>query len=52
MLMRILRGKGEYKTMYTNNSNLKSMMYLHIPIKYILEDKCTERNLSELGDYK
>lgn len=40
----ILRRKVEYKIVYINDSILKSVIYLHIHIKKILE-KCT------IGDY-
>lgn len=36
MLVRILSRKAEYKIVYTNDSNLKSLIYLHIHIRNIL----------------
>lgn len=46
MLMRNLREKAEYKIVYINDSNLKSMTYLHIQINNIL-GKCAKRWLSQ-----
>lgn len=42
MLMRNLREKAEYKIVYINDSNLKSMTYLHIHINNSL-GKCAKR---------